>query len=409
MTPSRARDRLPFSRWWLVAAAAAVMGVAGFYQFVWSSIRDPLGARLGVPGASLGAVFTLFIVCQTLSGFPAGWVRDRYGPRWPLLSGGVCLIGGFGLVAVVTSLPLVALGYSLGGIGSGIVYSVAINTPVKWFDERRGLATGVVSMHYSVVSVAAIPLVRGGIGADFEGTVLALALVAAVATVLAVPVVRDPDRTVERTDGGETERLPPDEGRAYEWPETIRTWQFWLMYGVFVLGNGVSLMVIGKAISFAQHLGLTEAVATGSALFIAVGDAAGILAGGAVSDRIGGKLTVGVSMVCFGVALALAVLAGAVGLDVAFVALLALSVFFRSPIYAVFPALVGEYYGRKHSSTNYALLYTGKLWGGVGAGVVASALIARLGWNLTFIGGAVLAVLGGAAMFLLRPVGPGQR
>jgi OFA family oxalate/formate antiporter-like MFS transporter len=419
------RDQLPFSVWWLVGAGAVAMAVAGLYQFLWSSLRDPLSARLGASEAATGTVFTFFILFQTVSQFPFGWVRDRDGPRRPLLAGAAFLAAGFGLTAVASSVPVSVLAAAVVGTGAGAAYTVAINTSVKWLDERRGLATGVISMAYSAGSFLAIPFVRKGLRTDFGATLLVLAAVSGVAVLATVPVLRDPGGTTLSTDGGDRSNNPsgtveadrpgepPDPARTdnaderdYTWRETVRTWQFWLLYGVFSVANIVSLMVIGKAVSFAQHLGLSAAVATGSATFIALGDAAGIIAGGALSDRFGRKHTVGLSLVCFGFSVALAVAAGTSGFGAAFVALIAASIFFRSPMFSVFPPLVGEYYGRTHSSTNYALLYSGKLWGGVGAGVVASLLVATVGWNATFLGGAVLAVLAGIATLFLRPVDP---
>lgn len=100
----------------------------------------------------------------------------------------------------------------------------------------------------------------------------------------------------------------------------------------------------------------------------------------------------------------LVVAAANAGLGLAFVALLGAAVFLRSPMFSAFPPLVGEYYGLEHSSTNFALLYTGKLWGGVGGGVVASALVASAGWTPTVLGGAALVSLAGLLTLLLRPV-----
>ncbi|MFB6233607.1 MAG: MFS transporter [Haloarculaceae archaeon] len=413
------RDRLSFSVWWLVVAGAVVMAVAGSYQFLWSSIRDPLGAHLGVSETALGTVFTAVIVSHTAAQLPFGWVRDHYGPRWPLLAGGLCLGTGFAVAALTTDLALVILGFCIGGVGSGAGYTVAVNTPVKWLDSRRGLATGVISMAYSAGSFLAIPLVRRGVRGQFRATMLGLAVVAAVGVLVTVPVLRDPgDGTRSVADGGaDTTPGPPAEDpgnaragtgdeRAYTWRETLRTWQFWVLYGAFTLANAVSLLVVGKAVSYAGHLGLSAAVATGGATLIALGDAIGIIAGGAVSDRLGRERTVGLSLICFGLAVALAVGAGSRGFDAGFVALLALAILFRSPMFSVLPPLMGEYYGRSHASTNYALLYSGKVWGGVGAGVLASLLVTTVGWNLTFLGGGVLAVVAGVATLFVRPVDP---
>jgi OFA family oxalate/formate antiporter-like MFS transporter len=412
--------RLPFSPWWLVAAVAAAMGMAGLYQFVWSSIRDPLGVRFAASEAALGTGFTLVIAAQTVSQFPAGWVRDRYGPRPPLAVGMVFVAAGFALVATVEGLALLYLGLVVGGAGAGATYSVAINTPVKWFDERRGLATGAVAMSYSGVSFVAIPLIRARVDTAFAPTLLALVGVAAVVAVVAVAVVRDPAVSVEEaspaTDGGDTRRSGTDESgdgeggaaetpeSAVSWREAVRTWQFWVLYAAFVVVNGVGLMVIGKLVSYADSLELSAVAATVGASVVALADAAGVLVGGAVADRVGEETTIAAALVCCGVALAGGVGAGAAGVEVGFVALVGLAAFFRSPSFAIFPVLVGRYYGSARSSENYAALYTAKLWGGIGGGVVASLVIATVGWNFTFLGGAVLVALAGLSLRSLRPV-----
>ena len=399
------RRTLPFSPWWLVLAAAVAMGSAGLYQFTWSSLRGPLGTRFGASETSLGTVFTLFIVFQTVSQVPIGWVRDRYGPRWPLIGGGLSLAAGFGLSAVASGVYTVYLAYCFGGVGAGTTYTVGINTAIKWFDARRGLATGLISSMYGAVSFLAIPLIREAVQTDVKGTLLVLSGVAGVGVFLAVPVLRDPPRA---SDDAESEAQPPQPTirRDYDWRATFRTWQFWLMYAVFVLASGVSLMVVGKAVSFAAQFGFSAATATGSASLIALADAAGILASGSLSDRFGREATSAVSLVCSGVALAGAVVAAEAGMGVAVIAALAAMVFLRSPVFSVFPPLVGDYFGPARSSTNFALLYSGKLWGGVGGGVMASFLIDTAGWSATFLGGAVLVALAGVATFFLRPTEP---
>jgi OFA family oxalate/formate antiporter-like MFS transporter len=396
-----------------VAVAAAALGVAGTYQFVWSSIRVPLGARLAAPETALGTAFTLFVVFQTVSQFPAGWIRDRWGPRLPAAGGALLGLAGYAGLSWAPSVEFVYLFYGLGGVGVGTIYTVAINTPVKWFDDRRGLATGVVGFAYAGGSVVVIPLVRGGIADAFGRTLLGLAALVGVVTLAAVPFLRDPERGDgssgtdgesggDRADATEAADAPGEE-RAYTWRETVRTWQFWLLYAAFVVVNGVGLMVIGKVVAFAEAAGL-PAAATGAASLVALGDGAGVIVGGSAADRFGRERTMAVSLVACGVCLAGAVAVAAGGLGPAFVALIAASSAFRSPAFSVFPSLVGDYYGTSHSSENYALLYSSKLWGGVVGGVVTSALIVGYGWTPTFLGGAVLLVVAGVGIAFLRPV-----
>ncbi len=423
-------------RWVLLAVAALAMGVAGTYQFVWSSVRVAVGARVGAPETALGTVFTLFVAFQTLSQFPAGWIRDRYGPRVPTVAGAGLLAAGYALVATAGSFRAVLFAYAVAGVGSGIVYTVAMNTAVKWFEDRRGFATGVVAMAYSGVSFLAIPVVRRGIRADFRATMLAAGVAAGAVVLLAAAVLRDPprrDRPGEEPDSpdpdGQSAAATGPDGRsaaaadpdgrsaaaadpdgqsaagepAATWREAVRTWQFWLLYAAFVVANGVGLMVIGKAVAYAGALELSPGTATGAASVVAVGDALGVVLVATASDRFGRESTAVATLVCSGVALLGAVVAGGRGIGPAFVALLGATTFFRSPVYSLFPSLVGDYYGPAHSSENYAVLFTATLPGGVLAGTVASGLVLSLGWSETFALGAAALLAAGLALVALRP------
>lgn len=397
------------SRVTLIAVAALAIGAAGTYQFVWSSLRLPLGSSLGASEASLGTVFTVFLVFQSLSQFPVGWVRDRYGPRVPLLVGAPLLAAGYAGTAFAGSLPVVYAAYAVGGVGCGAVYTVAVNTPVKWFTERRGLATGVVTMSYSGVSFLLIPVVRRGVESALAGTLLALGAGVGSVGLLAAAVIRDPPEGVvdttdddPTTDGGET-TTGGETVAATGWRETVRTWQFWLLYAVMIVVNGVGLMLIGKVVAYADALGLPGAVATAGASVVAFADAAGIVTVGGLSDRYGRVRTLSVSLVCAGLALLAATVAGDAGAAWVFAALVGLAALFRSPTFAVFPTLVGEYYGAARSSENYALLYTGKVWGSVFGGTVASLLVVSVGWSTSFRLAAVVLAVAGVATGLLRP------
>ncbi|MEF8790548.1 MAG: MFS transporter, partial [Haloarculaceae archaeon] len=109
------------------------MGVVSPYQYVWSSIEGPLARDLAIPLPQLGLVFTLFVIFQAGSQFPVGWWRDRHGPR--VLTGIAAVLAGGSYVglAYATSVWQLYVLYSLGAIGVGIVYTVAVNTALKWF------------------------------------------------------------------------------------------------------------------------------------------------------------------------------------------------------------------------------------------------------------------------------------
>jgi OFA family oxalate/formate antiporter-like MFS transporter len=403
-------DRRRLLRWGLLVVAAGAMGAAGTYQFVWSSIRPVLGTRLAITEGGLGTVFTVFVICQTLSQFPAGWFRDRYGPRLPLAVGaGLVTVGYLGTAYAGGALGAL-LSYAAGGIGAGVAFTVAVNTPVKWFEDRRGLATGLVTMAYGGSSVLIIPSVRSGLAGDFAGTLTVLGAGAGLVCLVGAVTLRDPPGMSDgatRSDGGEAdvaEGTSAAAGEAYSWRETVRTWQFWLLYLVMIVVNAVGLMIIGKAVAAAQHYGIAAAAATATASALALADGAGIVIFGGLSDRFGRERIIAVTLGLCGVATVLAVQAGRASSGLWFVVLLAAAAFFRSPVFAVAPSLLGEYYGPARSSENYALLYTSKVWGGVGGGVVASLLIATVGWSSSFVAGGVAVTAAGLLTTRLEPV-----
>jgi OFA family oxalate/formate antiporter-like MFS transporter len=412
-----AQSRLPFSRWWLVLVAAVAMGAVGSYQFVWSSVRGPLGTQVGAAETALGTVFTVFLVFQALSQFPAGWVRDRWGPRVPMLVAAPLLAVGYVWAGRADGLAAVYAAYALGGVGVGITYTVAVNTSVKWFTERRGLATGAVTMSYSGVSFLLIPAVRRGVETSVRTTLALLGVGLGVVALVGALVLRDPSRGGDSDGEGEEEGedrpstsdrrsnggREPGEAGAYEWRDAVRTWQFWLLYVVFFVVNGAGLMLIGKVVAYADALALPAAVATASASVVAAAETVGIAVIGGLSDRLGRERTVAASLVLAGVALAATVPLGTSGAAWAFVALVGAAALFRSPAFSVFPSLVGDYYGAGHSSENYAMLYTAKIPGSVFGGTVASGLVVSLGWTESFLLAAGALSLAGVATAFLRP------
>ncbi len=407
----RAQDVLGFSRWWQVVAAALMMALVSPYQYVWSSIEGPLAADLNIPLPALGLVFTLFVLFQSLSQFPVGWWRDRHGPRTISLAAGVLAGGGYFGLAYATELWQLYLLYSLGAIGVGIVYTVAVNTALKWFPDRRGLTTGVGPMAFAAGSALFIPYVRANSTVAAYSSVLRnMGILIGIGVLVGAVVLRDPPDgwlsdtpTESEANADDIDDSTGENGPEYTWREMIRTWQYWDLLVMFVFVNAAGLMLTAKVISFAQQFGLAALVATASALILAlVGGLSRVIVGG-ISDELDRKRVIAVSAVLSGIGLFALVGFGRIGSAIGFVAAVVVATFFWSPQFALFPSIVGEYYGQANSSTNYALVYLGKVGGGVFGGVLAAWLITVAGWGTTFLAGGVLAILAGIGAVVLEP------
>jgi len=458
---TEAKRILGRSRWWQVAAAAVMMALVSPYQYVWSALEGPLANQLDASLSVLGFVFTAYVVLMALVQFPAGWWRDRHGPRAVTLAAGVLAGGGYYALSFATEVWHVYLAYAIGSLGVGMVYTVAVNTAVKWFPDRRGLTTGIGTMAFAAGSAAFVPYVRWMIDGGALGTALSnMGLLIAVGIVVGTFVLTDPPDEWHRTvaamaderegdaaesdaaesaadadgesdaadpsgsdgesaaDGREGDADPSgsdgepaadgkgpalDGGRRqFTSREMVRTWQFWVMYFMFFAVSAAGLMITARVILYAEQAGLTAAVATVAATLLPVASGGGRLIVGAASDRFDRERITAVSFVVCGLATFGVVAFAGIGSGVGYVLTVAVAVFFWSSQFSLFPSLVGDYYGAKYSSANYSLVYSGKMWGGVFGGGVVGWLVGVVGWDVAFLIGAALALAAGVAGFLLR-------
>jgi OFA family oxalate/formate antiporter-like MFS transporter len=411
----RAQDVLGFSRWWLILGAAGMMAVVGPYQYVWSSIRGPVAQTIDVSSAALSTVFTLFVIFQAGSQFPVGWWRDRHGPRALSLIAAVLAGGGYFGLAFATEIWQIYLLYSLGAIGVGIVYTIAVNTALKWFPDRRGLTSGIGTMAFAGGSAALVPYVRANAtAAGYTRVLRVMGGLIFVVLLAGAILLRDPpdgwrdvddenDGNADDGDSGETAANGGLARKQFTWREMLRTWQFWLMYAMFVGVSGAGLMLTEKIVAYADHLGLAALVATASATLLPLAGGIGRLVLGEVSDRVDRENAMAGAFTLCGLGLFAVVFFGLQGVSAAFVAAVFVATFFWSPQYTLFPSVVGDYYGEAHSSANYALLYSGKMWGGVFGGTVTGALATTIGWSTTFLVGGTLALAAGVAALVLKP------
>jgi OFA family oxalate/formate antiporter-like MFS transporter len=405
----RAKAILGFSRWWQIAAAAGMMAAVSPYQYVWSSIEGPLAENLDIALPALGAVFSFYVVFQSLSQLPAGWWRDRRGPRNLTYLAAVLAGGGYVGLAYARSVWQLYLLYSLGAIGVGIIYTIAVNTAVKWFPDRTGLTTGIGTMAFAGGSALLVPYVRANATVTGYADVLRNVGVGILVVLLVGAVLlRDPpEKWLDREDDGDDtddgQLAPSLRGRAYTTREMLRTWQFWVLYAMFVATAGADLLVVANVVRFAEQLGLAAVVATVSATLLPVAAGVSRMLLGEVSDRFDRVRVMAVSFALAGLFRFGLVGAGRAGAPVAFVGMVLGAMFFSSPLYVYFPSIVADYYGAEHSSSNYAVIYSAKVGGGVFAGTVTGFLVAAFGWVPTFALGGALALTAGLGALVLRP------
>src|ERR1700754_3748343 len=132
------------TRWvQLVLGLIAMMSISS-PQYVWTLFTKSFQDNLHTTLPAIQITFSILIVLQTWLSPLQGYLVDRFGPR-VLIALGTALSGASWVLAAQshTLLGLYASYGVLGGIGTGIVYIGIVGLMVRWFPDRRGLATGV--------------------------------------------------------------------------------------------------------------------------------------------------------------------------------------------------------------------------------------------------------------------------
>ena len=107
-------------------------------------------------------IFTVAIVCLGLAAAFAGKWLEEVGPRKVGVVAAFCWGGGFvigGLGIALHQLWLIYLGYGvIGGCGLGLGYVSPVSTLIRWFPDRRGMATGMAIMGFGGGAMIGAPL-----------------------------------------------------------------------------------------------------------------------------------------------------------------------------------------------------------------------------------------------------------
>lgn len=182
-----------FNRW-LIAPAALGIHLCIGSVYAWSLFNPYLIRRIGVVTRaaddwsfdSVVIIFSIAIIFLGLAAALAGKWLEKVGPRMVGVVAAVCWSGGFfvgGLGILSGQLWLLYLGYgAIGGCGLGLGYVSPVSTLIRWFPDRRGMATGMAIMGFGGGAMLAKfmidPLVRFFYRApDYLGTTDSVKLV----------------------------------------------------------------------------------------------------------------------------------------------------------------------------------------------------------------------------------------
>src|SRR5579871_3305547 len=415
-----------FNRWMVPPAALCIhlcIGMAYGFSVFWLPLSRAVGltAPKACPDislwqelftttcdwkvASLGWMFTLFFVVLGVSAAIWGGWLERAGPRkagvvaaccW----GGGLVIGAFGIY--VHQLWIMWLGSGvIGGVGLGLGYISPVSTLVKWFPDRRGMATGMAIMGFGGGAMIGAPLAdllmnyfRTSTSVGVWQTFLAMAAIYFVFMLIGAFGYRLPP-TGWRPEGW----TPPDNSKAMitqhhvHLKDAHKTAQFWLIWAVLTLNVSAGIGVIGMASPMLQEIfggslighpqiGYTQlsaeqrtmvaAIAAGFTGLLSLFNIGGRFFWASLSDYVGRKNTY-YTFFLLGIAMyALAPWAAHSGQKALFVAFFCVILSMYGGGFATVPAYLADVYGTQFDGAIHGRLLTAWSTAGIVGPVVVN-------------------------------------
>ena len=217
--------------------------------------------------ASLGWMYTLFFVVLGVSAAIWGGWLERVGPRKAGVVAALCWCGGLLLGALgvyIHQLWLMWLGAGvIGGIGLGLGYISPVSTLVKWFPDRRGMATGMAIMGFGGGAMIGAPLANilmnvfqdarprsaSGKPSSTMGAIYFVFMMIGAFRYRLPPTGWQPDGWTPPSE------KQADDLRAHvHLKDAHKTPQFWLIWWVLCLNVSAGIGVIGMASPMLQEI-----------------------------------------------------------------------------------------------------------------------------------------------------------
>ena len=393
------------NRWVQLGGSLVAMLMIANLQYSWTLFVGPIRAETGWRLSEVQWAFTLYILFQTWVMPLDGWLIDRLGARAFITAAGVFCGAGWIMMGRAHTLTELYVFYAVAGAGAAFVYSGSISAALKWFPDKRGLATGIIAAGYGSGAALFIPIIAAIIrGHDYRHAFLYTGIAQGLLIVVAAQVLRKPPAEVSSRQAA-VKQLSPNVRRNTEQfttLEMLRTPHFYGMYVMFVMMATGGLLVTAQAAPMARawHIGagaLTLALALNP-----VANGASRVFWGWISDRLGRESTMAIAFTLQAVCLASALWMGKLS-GTLFTVSLILIFFTWGEAFSLFPCTVGDYYGARNATSNYAFLYSAKGVASIIGGGVGALLFEWFGsWTAAFYGSAVMALLAGMMALVLR-------
>src|SRR5215471_12030045 len=256
------------NRWIQLLLGLIAMMAISSPQYVWTLFTGPLNAKLGTTLAEIQVTFSLLIVLQTFFSPFQAYLVDRFGPKLLISIGAIMSGGSWVLSSYANSLVALYITYGvIGGFGTGIIYVGIIGLVVRWFPDRRGLATGLAAAGYGFGAFfTSFPIDNMIKSSGYQHTLVVWGIIQGVIGVAAALGLRTPAENY-RPAGYDpaTVQTEMQAKRSYTPVEMLGNPIFYLLFIMMTMMSTSGLMVVSNVGPFAKEFKVADVLVLGMA------------------------------------------------------------------------------------------------------------------------------------------------
>ena len=375
-------------RWIQFGSAVVAMIMIANLQYAWTLFVKPLqDAHKDWKLPAIQWAFTLFIFLETWITPVEGWLIDRLGPRIFLTLGGLLVGIGWTGMGFAHSLTQLYVLYGTAGVGAAFIYSGSIATALKWFPDKRGTVSGFITAGFGAGSALFIPTIASILThAGYKTAFLYTGIGQGLLIIIAAQVLHNPgpDFHVSPAAKKPVSARIRRNTQQFNSAQILVTPHFWVLYAAFVLTSVGGLMITAQASPFGKSVAIPAAAIVAALSWSRLANGAGRIFWGWFSDFVGREMAMFIPFVLQALCLVAMLKIGRTSGDM-FILTMVLVFFTWGSMFALFPAIIGDYYGPQNATSNYGFLYTAKGVASIGGGGIAAALFVKYGnWDVPF-------------------------
>ncbi|GAB5564531.1 MAG: OFA family MFS transporter [Winogradskyella sp.] len=354
---------------WLIAASAVGIHISIGSVYAYSVMTNPVKDIFDVNGSVIKWAFKIAILLLGLSAaFLGRWV-EKVGPKVSGTAAGLFYgvgIFGSGLAVQLESLWLFYLCYGvIGGIGLGLGYITPVSTLVKWFPDRRGLATGMAIMGFGFAALIFGPVMQSLF--NYVGVSNAFYILGLIYMILILSSARYIERPPE---GYLPEGFKPGEGKTIKKDlanitanEALKTNRFYYIWIMMFINIACGIAIISAASPMMQEkLNYTPMEAAAIVGLIGVFNGLGRILWSSLSDYLGRANTY---IIFFGFQILAFFLLPKIGVEIVFLVVLFTVITMYGGGFAMLPAFLGDLFGTKQLGAIHGMVLTAWALAGV--------------------------------------------